>query len=150
MKNSIAVLALGGLLTLGMGAVVAQEAPAPDAQAAPMRGMHRMDPNRQLARLTRVLSLTSAQQDQIRPLLADRQQKMQALMQDQSLDQKARRTEMKTINDGTQNGIVAVLNDDQKQKYAQMREEMKDRMRERRGGMDTTAPESAPQTQPQS
>ena len=47
------------------------------------RGM-RMDPDRQLERLTRELNLTTDQQAQIKPLLVERQQKMQALFQDQS------------------------------------------------------------------
>lgn len=140
----MATLALGGFLTLGLGAL-AQQAPAPEAQAAPAQGPHRMDPERQLARLTKALSLTSAQQDQIRPLLAERDQKVQALMQDQSLDQKARRTQMRSISEGTDNGIVAVLNDEQKQKYSEMREKMRQHMRGQRGA----EPQAAPGAQPQ-
>lgn len=145
MQNRIAVLALGGLLTLGMGAAVAQDtqAPPPQANGAPPRGERAMNPDRQLARLTQALSLTSAQQDQIRPLLAERAQKMQALMQDQSLAPKDRRMQMRSVNEGTQNGIVAVLTDDQKQKYAQMREEMREHRGRGRGAM----PDGAAQPQ---
>ena len=57
----------------------------------------RMDPDRQLARLTSALNLTTDQQAQIKPLLVERQQKMQALMQDQSLSQEDRRAQMRTI-----------------------------------------------------
>lgn len=146
MQNQIAVLALGGLLALGIGAAAAQDtqAPAPPANAAPVRGEHAMNPDRQLARLTRELSLTSAQQDQIRPLLVERAQKMQALMQDQSLAPKDRRMQMRSINEGTENGIAATLTDEQKQKYAQMREET----REHRGRGRAPAPDGG--TQPQS
>ena len=48
----------------------------------------RMDPDRQLERLTRELNLTTDQQAQIKPLLVERQQKMQALFQDQSAARK--------------------------------------------------------------
>lgn len=147
MRTQMAVLALGGVLALGMGMAAAQEAPAPAAPQGAMRGMHRMDPERQLAHLTKALSLTSAQQDQIRPLLAERTQKMQALMQDQQLAPKDRRMQMRSISEGTQNGINAVLTDEQKQKYAAMRAQMKERMHERRGGMPDAAP--APAVQPQ-
>lgn len=102
-----------------------------------------MNPDRQLARLTRELSLTSAQQDQIRPLLAERAQKIQALMQDQSLAPQDRRMQMRTINEGMENGIVAVLTDEQKQKYAQMREEA----REHQGRGHGPAQESGAQPQ---
>jgi hypothetical protein len=151
MRTQVAILALGGVLTLGMGMAAAQDTQAPAAPpAAPQGGMHdmhRMDPERQLAHLTKELSLTSAQQDQIRPLLAERAQKMQALEQNQSLAPKDRRMQMRSISEGTQNGITAVLTDEQKQKYAAMREQMKDRMHERRGGAPEAQP--APAAQPQ-
>jgi Spy/CpxP family protein refolding chaperone len=145
MQNKIAALALGGVLTLGMGVALAQDtqAPPPQANGAPARGERGMNPDRQLARLTKELSLTSAQQDQIRPLLAERAQKMQALMQNQALAPEDRRTQMRTVNEGTQNGIVAVLTDEQKQKYAAMREEM----REHRGHGRGPAPDGGAQPQ---
>ncbi len=152
MRIPMAVLALGGMLTLGLGMGAAQDTQAtPPATAPqhPMHGMHAMNPDRQLAHLTKALNLTSAQQDQIRPLLAERQQKMQALEQDQSLTPKDRRTQMRTISEGTQNGITAVLTDEQKQKYAALREQMKDRMHERRGAAPDAAPAPAPAAQPQ-
>jgi hypothetical protein len=89
----------------------------------------RMDPNRQLERLTQELSLTSDQQEKIKPLLLDRQQKMQALMQNQSLSQEDRRAQMRTIMEGSNNSIKANLSDDQKQKFDAMQQQ-----RMRRGG----------------
>jgi hypothetical protein len=89
----------------------------------------RMDPNRQLERLTRELSLTSDQQEKIKPLLLERQQKMQALMQDQSASQEDRRAQMRTIMEGSNNSIKANLSDDQKQKFDAMQQQ-----RMRRGG----------------
>lgn len=80
----------------------------------------RMDPDRQLARLTRELSLTSDQQTQIKPLLVDRQQKMQALMQDQSAAPEDRRAQMRSLSEATNNSIKALLTDDQKPKFDAM------------------------------
>jgi Spy/CpxP family protein refolding chaperone len=84
-----------------------------------------MDPDRQLDRLTRQLSLTAEQQSQIKPLLVDRQQKMQALFQEQSLSREDRRARAETIASETKGKIEAVLNDQQKQKYEAMQERMR-------------------------
>jgi Spy/CpxP family protein refolding chaperone len=152
MQTKFLTLALGGLLAIGTTAIaVAQDPPPPPLdqnQAGPPpdgprgRGM-RMDPDRQLARLTRELSLTADQQSQIKPLLFDRQQKMQALFQDQSGAPEDRRTKMRTIAEGTNNSIKAVLNDDQKQKFDAMQQRM------RRNGPGGPPPPDGSAPQPQ-
>ncbi len=135
MQTKFATLALSGLLALGVtGAAFAQDNPPPPPnqdQAGPPqggRGGMRMDPDHQLARLTSALNLTTDQQSQIKPLLVDRQQKMQALFQNQSLSQDDRRAQSRTISQGTNNSIKALLTDEQKQKFDAMQESM------RRGG----------------
>ena len=159
MQTRLISLTLGGILALGItGAALAQDSPPPPPnssqdqnQAGPPaegrggRGM-RMDPTRQLERLTRELSLTSDQQDKIKPLLLERQQKMQTLMQDQSLSQEDRRAQMRTIMEGTNNSIKANLTDDQKQKFEAMQQQ-----RMRRGGPGGPPPDgaAAPTPQPQ-
>ena len=50
---------------------------------------------------------------------------MQALFQDQSLAQEDRRAQMRTISQGTNNSIKAVLNDEQKQKFEAMQQHMR-------------------------
>ena len=156
MQTRLFTLALGGLLALGTTAALAQDNPPPPPdqnQAGPPpqgpegRGM-RMDPNRQLERLTRELNLTSDQQDKIKPLLVDRQQKMQALFQDQSVAPEDRRRQMRTISEGTNNSIKALLTDDQKQKFDAMQE--RQRRNGPRGGLGGPPPPpdaSAPQPQ---
>lgn len=157
MQTKLFTLALGSLLALGVSsAALAQDNPPPpqnpgqdQGQAGPQadgprgRGM-RMDPNRQLERLTRELSLTTDQQTQIKPMLFERQQKMQALFQNQSLAPEDRRTQARTIAEGTNNSIKAILNDDQKQKFDAMQQHM------RRGGPGGPPPPpdgSSPQPQ---
>jgi len=98
----------------------------------------RMDPNRQLQRLTQELSLTADQQSQIKPMLFERQQKIQALMQNGSLSQEDRRAQARTISEGTNNSIKALLTDDQKQKFDAMQERM------RRGGPGGGGPGGPP------
>lgn len=151
MQTRLLTLALSGLLTLGATAALAQDNPPPPPdqnQAGPPadgprgRGM-RMDPDRQLAHLTHELSLTTDQQAQIKPLLLERQQKIQALMQDQSGAPEDRRAQMRSIVEGTNNSIKALLNEDQKQKFAAMQERM------RRSGPGGPPPPDGSSPQPQ-
>ena len=152
MQTRLCTLALSGLLALGTTAALAQDNPPPPQdqnQAGPPpqgpggRGM-RMDPDRQLAHLTRELSLTTDQQAQIKPLLVERQQKIQALMQDQSVAPEDRHAQMRTIAEGTNNSIKALLTEDQKQKFAEMQQRMR---RNGRGGPPPPPDGSAPQPQ---
>ena len=149
MQTKLFTLALGSLLALGVGsAALAQDSPPPPPDQGPAgppqgggRGMRR-DPNRQLERLTHELNLTTDQQTQIKPLLLERQQKMQALSENQSLAPEDRRTQMRTIMEGSNNSIKAVLNDDQKQKFDAMHQRM------RRNGPGGPPPDSSsPQPQ---
>jgi periplasmic protein CpxP/Spy len=137
MQNRLLTLALGGLLTMGSScALLAQDTTPPPqnsgqdqnqagspADAPHARGM-RMDPDRQLQRLTGELNLTSDQQTQIKPLLVERQQKMQALFEDQSIAAEDRRTQARSIMERTRESIKAVLTEDQKQKFDAMQERM--------------------------
>jgi periplasmic protein CpxP/Spy len=148
MRSRLFTLALGGALTLGVcGAAIAQEpAPPPPDQGqggpggpgGPGGGMRRMDPNRQLEHMTKQLDLTADQQNQIKPVLMDRQQKLQALFQDQSVSQDDRRAKARAINEESNSKIQAVLNDQQKQKFAEMQQRM------RRGGPGGPPPGEAP------
>jgi len=143
MRSKLFSLALGGILTLGVSnAATAQDNPAPaQQQGQPGRGPDRMNPDRQLERMTRELGLSTDQQAQIKPLLIERQQKMEATFQDQSASQQDRRAKMQSIRQESQSKIEAVLNDQQKQKFAAMEEHRG------RGGPGGGPQESAPQPQ---
>jgi Spy/CpxP family protein refolding chaperone len=125
MRNSLVTLALGGLLVMGLPAA-ARAQDNPQYQQGGHGGGHHggMNPDRQLERMTRELGLTTDQQAQIKPLIVDHQQKMQALFQDQSIPEQDRRTQMRTMNEGYRNSVKAVLNDDQKQKFDAMQQHM--------------------------
>jgi periplasmic protein CpxP/Spy len=131
MRNRLFTIALGGALTLGVtGAALAQEPPPPPPDQAqggpgPGGGMRRMDPNKQLEHLTQALDLTADQQSQIKPVLMDRQQKLQALFQNQSLSQDDRRTQARSVVEESNTKIESVLNDQQKQKFAAMQQRMR-------------------------
>jgi hypothetical protein len=87
--------------------------------------MRRMDPNKQLEHLTQALDLTADQQTQIKPVLMDRQQKLQALFQNESLSQDDRRTQARSVVEASNTKIESVLNDQQKQKFAAMQQRMR-------------------------
>jgi len=154
MRNSLFTLALGGALALGISSAArAQDntaqpqpqTPAPESQAQPQfgQGPMRMDPDRQLEHMTRMLGLTADQQNQIKPVLVDRQQKIAAVFQDQSLSNRDRRSRMQSIRQDSRGKIEAVLNDQQKQKFEEMQQERGRHGRGWQGG----APEGAPQPQ---
>ncbi len=139
MRNKLFTLAMAATLALGVtGAALAQDTPPPppdQAQGQQGRGPMRMDPDRQLEHMTKELDLSADQQSQIKPVLIDRQQKMQAIFQDQSLAREDRRAKMQAIRAESQAKIEAVLNDQQKQKYEAMQQHMG-----RRGGENGPPP----------
>jgi hypothetical protein len=162
MSNKFCTLALTGLLTVGLagGAAFAQDqtAPPPDAAAAPAQGTamqgpprqgHRMDPDSQLKHMTKQLDLSADQQTQIKPILADRQQQMQSLWQDQSLSKQDRRTKMMGIQQDSNSKIEGVLNDTQKQKYETMQAQMRERGMQRHQGAAAPAQDSSAPPAPQ-
>lgn len=151
MKNTLFALALGGMIAVSANAALyAQDSSAqstpPQTSGAQQPGHrgHRMDPDRQLAHLTRTLDLTADQQAQIKPILVDRQQQMQAVWQDQSLSRQDKRAKFQTIRQDTQTKLEAALNDQQKQKFEEMRAKMQARRQQRMGGPGQ-APGAAPQ-----
>lgn len=160
MWKSVTNFALAGLLLIGAPAtaVLAQSsAPASqDAAPAPMPGprAHRMqppDPEKQLAHLTARLNLTADQQAQIKPILTDRAQQMQTLRSDTTLAPQDKMAKMKSLHAESDAKIEAVLNDQQKQQYAEMKQKrqkmMHEHMKHQMGGMGTEAPPPPPPAQ---
>lgn len=152
MKHTLFALALGGIIAVSANAALyaqdnsAQPTPQPsgDQQPGQSHRGHRMSPDRQLAHLSKTLDLSSDQQAQIKPILQDRQQKMQALWQDQSLSRQDRRAKAQAIQQDSQTKLEAALNDQQKQKFEEMRAKMQARRQQRMGGQNQ-APSATPQ-----
>jgi periplasmic protein CpxP/Spy len=135
MKNQLCRLAISGLLATGLtlcsaAAFAQQDTPAPDASA--QQGGHRQPPtpDEQVARMTKRYDLSSDQQAQIKPILANQQQQMQALHQDSSLSREDRMAKAKSIRDDSSAKISALLNDSQKQKFAQDQQRRQEHMQE--------------------
>ncbi|HTV14314.1 MAG TPA: hypothetical protein VME68_06340 [Acidobacteriaceae bacterium] len=149
MRNTLLTTALAGMLAIGAASAAFAQDNTSQPQAEQGQGQWgghgrgMMDPDRQLEHMTKQLNLTADQQTQIKPILVDRQQKMQALWQNQSLSREDRRSQMMAIRQDSETKINAVLNDDQKQKYQAMQEHM------HRGGPGGGGENGPPPAQPQ-
>src|SRR6202034_3278084 len=141
MKNQLGRIALSGILatglTLGSAAAFAQQdSPAPPDAAAQQGGGHRQPPtpDEQVARMTKRYNLSADQQAQIKPIVADQQQKMMALRGDSSMSRDDKMAKMKSIHEDSNTKIQSILNDTQKQQFAQDQQRMEQRMMQRGGG----------------
>ena len=100
-RNIVAMLALAGFLAAG--SIYAAE------------GEHKHDPSKRLEKLTQTLSLTEDQQAQVKKIMEEgREQKKEA------------RTQNKEAWKKQDEKIQAVLTDEQKTKYKEMKEKMKE------------------------
>jgi Spy/CpxP family protein refolding chaperone len=139
MKHQIYRIALSGLLatglTLGSAAAFAQQDNAAPAatQQGQFGGHKQRTPDEQVAHMAKRYSLTADQQAQIKPILANQQQQMVALRQDSTLSRDDKRAKMQSIHADSTNKIQAILNDTQKQKFAQDQQKREQRMQQRNG-----------------
>lgn len=133
-------LILAGILAASCGALSAQN-DGPPSGPPPGGEMHGRGPNmeRQLHMLTERLSLTAEQQSQVKAVLTEQHQKMEELRKSSAgTDASAQaappnREQMEAIRNDSDTKIAALLNDEQKPKYAAMLQERKEHMA-RRGG----------------
>jgi Spy/CpxP family protein refolding chaperone len=138
---------LGGVLFLGMSVgAVAQSGSAKMEGLGPPQSAPQPPPpmtmDQRMARLTQMLNLTSAQQQQIRPVLEQAQQKMQALAADNATPMADRQAKAETIRENVRSQIDAVLTPEQKQRVQAMSQHGP-------GGPGSGAPAAQPQSQPQ-
>jgi hypothetical protein len=92
--------------------------------AAPSAQPHKApNPDHQAKRLAKKLGLSSGQEAQIEPILADRDQQVQSLRSNSTLAPQDRRTQMQGIVRDSDRKIEAILNDTQKQQYEQLKQE---------------------------
>ncbi|OJV41991.1 MAG: hypothetical protein BGO25_20520 [Acidobacteriales bacterium 59-55] len=78
------------------------------------------------------LNLTDDQKAKITPIIADRQTQMRALMADTSGRRLRKARKAKSIMSDSDKKIQAVLTSDQRKTYAQMKEQRKEQLQERR------------------
>ena len=131
MKRNLLSTALGLILTgalTGTAAFAQQAQPTLPENSSPNanapfhhRGHHAPDPQKQAEMISKKLNLSADQTAKLAPILADRAQKFQALMQDQSLTQDQRHAQMKAIHQNTEQQLATVLTPDQMQQLKSMR-----------------------------
>jgi Spy/CpxP family protein refolding chaperone len=129
-------LGLAGMLALRMtGIAVAQESVAPTPRAnQELQGSHGpRSIDQELDHLTKELELTANQQKQIRPLLKEHQDKIQALFdKNPALSRKALGPQIHAISDETHREIAALLTEHQRQLAKAMQKRMHDGEESRR------------------
>jgi len=116
---------LGGVVALGMNVgVVAQVAPAApqtgNQTQAPQGAPQQLTTDERIARLTQLLNLTPAQQQQMRPILEQAQAKMQALAADNATPIADRQAKAEALRESVRSQMDAVLTPEQKQKIVAM------------------------------
>jgi len=137
MKKQILTIALGSILGVGAAFAVPQQQDQPAAPQPSQQTWRHADPNEQLQRLTKRLNLTADQQNQLLPILTDRQQQMDSVRNDSSLSAKDKHAKMHAIREDSETKIRSVLTDSQKQTYDQLRQQMRERMQQRHEQRDS-------------
>jgi Spy/CpxP family protein refolding chaperone len=126
MDRRFLTVAASGLLLIGMalcpGQTKAQgdtppEGPPPGGQMGPPR----MTAEDELKRLDKKLKLTDEQKQQIKPILQDRQKKMESLFSDESLSREEAHAKMKTIFAESDGKIRALLTESQQKTFDEMK-----------------------------
>jgi protein CpxP len=138
MRNTLSRFALSGMLMLGMNcAALAQDQPM-QGQNQGSRGLRSIDG--ELEHLTKELELTPDEQKQVRPLLLEHHDEIQALFdKNPGVPRQALSAQIRAISDQTHHKIEGLLTDHQKQ----LAKAMQARMHHGANG------ESAPSTPPQ-
>jgi Spy/CpxP family protein refolding chaperone len=102
-------------------------------------GQRGPDTERELAQLTEALSLTPDQQTQVKAILKERHEKVEAM---RASGTQPTREQLVTVRKDTDTKISALLNDDQKAKFAIVQQQRSSR--HRGGGGGATPPPPPP------
>ena len=155
MKHQLCSIALSGLLAVGMSAAAAsaQDNSMQQGNMQGQGGMGRhggMDPDEQLAKMTKRYNLTADQQTQIKPILADNHQQMMQLHSDNSMSRDDKMAKMQSMRQDSTQKIEAILTPEQKTKFDKDQAKMQERRAEHMnggamGGPDGSAPPPPPQ-----
>ena len=89
------------------------------------------DPQKMTRMLAKRLALTPKQQSEIEPIIASRQQQIQSVRADSTLSQRDRRAKAMAIMHDGDRRIESILSPAQKQQYAQLKQEMREKRQQR-------------------
>jgi Spy/CpxP family protein refolding chaperone len=136
-SNFIAPIAMATALAFTTLAAGAQTQPSSAPTGATAEHHRQMpDADHQLQRMTKHLNLTEAQQQQIKPILVDRDQRMQAIQSDTTLSADQRHQSMGKLMHDSSEQVRNVLTDTQRQQW----DEARQRMHEHRHGEPASSP----------
>ena len=136
MRNvyTFAGLTLALALTFSLTPAAQTSSTETKQQASPERSptdcagnVHRDRVGERLKWLSQQLNLTEDQKKQLKPILAGEFKQMRAVGADASLTQDQKREKMKQIHEASRPQVQAILTPEQQQKFAQMKEEAKER-----------------------
>src|SRR6202140_3968685 len=148
MRNRTFTLAYGVMLTLGMaGSAVAQDngAQQPSARQQLQHTHAPQSIDQELARLTKDLELTPEQQQQVRPLLQEHHDKIQALLdKNPTASRHDLGPQIHAISDETHRQIHALLTDHQKELERAMQQREHDGRENRRSALPGAASPEPP------
>ena len=124
------------ILALAISSSAAHAQTASDTQssgdaAAPAAGRQMPTVDDQLQKLTKALTLTDDQQAKIKPILESQRTQIEAIRNDSSGNRRENFTKMRDVHEKTVTQVKTVLNDDQKKKYDELQEQMKQEGRDR-------------------
>jgi Spy/CpxP family protein refolding chaperone len=143
-RRALIAIACSAALAAPMFAQQDPSSNPPQQQGAGGYGNHGPEnPDRRVARLTKALNLSSDQASQIKSILTDGQQQMQALRQDTSVQGPDRHARMMALRQAEETKIKGVLTDDQKAKFDAMQAQGRERREERKENGQNPPPPAA-------
>jgi len=149
LKNWILALMLGGLACAATPAVIAQDAPSSDQQAAPTgappehgHGPGRFDPERRADMLAKKLNLSADQKTKVTEIFKSEKSDMQKIHADASASQGDRRSKMMDVHKSSNDQVRALLNEDQQKKFDEMLARRQQWGKKRHQGPPSAAPDS--------
>jgi protein CpxP len=113
-------------------ALLALVFPLTAAMAVAQSGKPTRTPDQVLRMYDQKLSLTNEEKTSLRPIIAERQQKMEELRADTSMRPRERMKKLHAEMDNSDKRIRAILTPEQARKYTDMEAERKEQMKERR------------------
>jgi len=116
-----------------------QQGPPPDQQQGPEQGRRGMDPERRVEGLQRRLNLSDSQTAQVRQIFTESRAQMETIRTNASLAPGDRHAQMRSLHQGEEARLRAVLTPDQQAKFDAMQERMRERRAEG-GGQGAPVP----------
>jgi len=115
------LLASALVLSLGAGVALAQQAAPTDPQGPHHRGFHKPNAEQEVKHLTKTLQLTPDQAAKLEPVLANRDEQMEAIHKNGQLTQQAAREQMKALHQTTEQQFASILTPAQLEEMKHMR-----------------------------